>query len=180
MHESLPEITEEDLELESVPGVGEDRPSSVIPLRSLSAEPGSSGRVRAPSVVDDLRDGRPESVLELADRLKERGAGQSSSRLEALAQLAKGEQSAGLDTLGRRVWDSAEADSRALLAFAVGLAVVGENEEALITGLSALQRARARQDTRGEKACIALIVQAAEAAGQHQVAKSWAKLAAAL
>lgn len=138
-------------------------------------------RPERPSVVDALRSGNPDSMLRLADRLKGEG-GQDSlvSRLEAMAKLANGDIVLGLAALREAARVAMDTDSknqaRAILALAVGFAMAGRKQEALLQGLEALSRARARGDERGEVACTTFIGQLSKASGEADVTNAWLSL----
>jgi hypothetical protein len=131
-----------------------------------------------PSVVEALRSGDAEIMLAVAEQLRNQGSHDGLiRRVEAMARLAQGEVGHGLDSLreaatSARLRDS-KNQSRAALALAVGMALAGRQSEALLQGLQALSRARARADVRGESACAAFLGQLARAAGHPEVAEAW-------
>jgi hypothetical protein len=133
---------------------------------------------RRPSVVAALRSGDADAMQAMAEQLRREGSnGGLVRRLEAMARLAQGEVGHGLDALreaatSARLRDSRN-QSRAALALAVGMALAGKKQEALLQGLEALSRARVGGDDRGELACAAFLGQLAKAAGHPQVAQAW-------
>ena len=107
----------------------------------------------------------------------------AASRLEAIALLAKGETGAALAKLREGVSQAAAStpamQSRALLAYGIGLAVAGQQSEALFAALEALARARASGEPRGERACARFLTRLSSGAGQARAANAWEKIAGA-
>jgi hypothetical protein len=105
----------------------------------------------------------------------------AASRLAAIALLAKGETGAALAALREGVaqacGSTAAMQSRALLAYGIGLAVAGQQSEALFAALEALGRARASGEPRGERACGRFLKRLASAAGHEGAADAWQKVA---
>jgi hypothetical protein len=105
----------------------------------------------------------------------------AASRLEAIALLAKGETGAALAALREGVTQAANLtpamQSRAHLAYGIGLAVAGQQSEALFAALEALARARASGEPRGERACARFLTRLAAGAGHPRAADAWQKLA---
>jgi hypothetical protein len=105
----------------------------------------------------------------------------AASRLEAIALLAKGETGAALAALREAVSQAASStlavQSRALLAYAIGLAVARQDTEALFAALEALARARASGEPRGERACARFLTRLSSGAGHSRAADVWQKIA---
>jgi hypothetical protein len=104
----------------------------------------------------------------------------AASRLEAIALLAKGETGAALAKLREGVAYAAATtpamQSRALLAYGIGLAVAGQQTEALFAALDALARARASGESRGERACARFLARLTSGAGHPRAADAWQKI----
>jgi hypothetical protein len=105
----------------------------------------------------------------------------AASRLEAIALLAKGEIGAALAALREGVAQAENAPpamrSRALLAYAIGLAIAKQDQEALLVALEALARARESGEARGERACARFLTRLTENAGNATAAEAWQKIA---
>jgi hypothetical protein len=105
----------------------------------------------------------------------------AASRLQAIALLAKGETGAALAALregvAQAVGSTAAARSRAALAYGIGLAVAGQQSEALLAGLEALSRARESGESRGERACARFLTRVTAASGHTTAADAWQKVA---
>ena len=105
----------------------------------------------------------------------------AASRLEAIALLAKGETGAALAALRDGVAQAAQLapalQSRAHLAYGIGLAVAGQQSEALFAALEALACARASGEPRGERACARFLTRLAAGAGHPRAADAWQKVA---
>lgn len=154
-----------------------------------------------PSMVAALRTGRkdsePSRAAVAAQALKERDwegvermveelradpeNALAADRLEAMAELSRGETARALRLL-RQVKDRAlGADagtrSRAALALGVALASAGRTSEALLEALEALARARESHDFSGERACATFLAQLSDQAGHVDAAGEWASLA---
>jgi hypothetical protein len=81
--------------------------------------------------------------------------------MEAMARLSRGQVGDALRVL-RKARDDADpsnasARTQASLALGVALAAAGRPEEALLEGMEALGRARARADERAAHACLAFL-----------------------
>jgi hypothetical protein len=105
----------------------------------------------------------------------------AASRLEAIALLAKGETGAALAKLREGVAQASSstpaARSRAALAYGIGLAVAGQQGEALFAALEALARARESGEPRGERACSRFLTRLSSGAGHAGAADAWQKVA---
>lgn len=105
----------------------------------------------------------------------------AASRLEAIALLAKGETGAALAKLREGVTQAAgstaAARSRASLAYGIGLAVAGQQTEALFAALDALARARESGEPRGERACARFLTRLTSSAAHTGAADAWQKVA---
>jgi hypothetical protein len=105
----------------------------------------------------------------------------AAGRLQAIALLAKGETGAALAALREGVaqagGSTAAAQSRALLAYGIGLAVAGQQSEALFAALDALARARMSGEPRGERACARFLTRLTAGAGHARAAEAWQKIA---
>jgi len=105
----------------------------------------------------------------------------AASRLGAIALLAKGETGAALAALREGVahaaGSTAAARSRASLAYGIGLAVAGQQGEALFAALEALARARESGESRGERACARFLTRLTAGSGHAASADAWQKVA---
>jgi hypothetical protein len=105
------------------------------------------------------------------------------ARLRAIASLAEGMIPEALRQLEDGVQASAEAPpavrSRAILAYAIGLAVSGNATEALLQALTALARAREGNELNGERACTRFLARLSAAAGEPEAALMWQRAEAA-
>ena len=105
----------------------------------------------------------------------------AADRLEAMAELSRGETARALRLLrqvkDRAIAADASTRSRAALALGVALASAGRTSEALLEALEALARARECQDATGARACAHFLAQINEQAGQEAAAGHWAALA---
>jgi hypothetical protein len=151
------------------------------PQRTSSPEEELEEALVRGSVIESLRAGKADAVLELASQLRsERGRAQLAKRLEAIARLAHGEVDDGLDALQYGVSSAGDRDhaaqSRATLAYALGLAVAGRKNESLLQALDALAKARAAGDKTGESACACFLAQLARAEGEIEIAEQWQKV----
>jgi hypothetical protein len=91
-------------------------------------------------------------------------------RLDALASLAEGREGEALASLRAAVEVASDATSRcrASLAYAIALASVGRDFDALLEAMNALARAREGGDRRGERACLVFVGDLAHAGGQTE------------
>jgi hypothetical protein len=109
--------------------------------------------------------------------------GETASRLEAIAALAKGETTEALAALREGVVLARHASpasrSRASLAYGIALAVAGRRSEALFAALEALARAREGGEKQGERACARFLARLTSAAGHREAALKWQALAGA-
>jgi hypothetical protein len=153
-------------------------PEADIDLLS-SVPPRSSIPPRA--AVQALRSGDLEAVGRIADEVRQlHGRAGLADRLDAMANLARGETSDAI----RRLEAAAEAarrdDSRdrcrASLALAVALSAAGRHEDALFRALDALARARETDDIRGEVATLRFLSHLSGVAGHREIAAQWASL----
>lgn len=100
-------------------------------------------------------------------------------RLARVLALTRGAKEDGLREL-RRAAESEERDehrTRAVLAYAIGVAAAGRREDALLEALSALSIARSREDRGGEKACARFLAQLCFATGHMDAASAWEHVA---
>ncbi len=103
-------------------------------------------------------------------------------RLAALFAARGGAKEEGLRRL-RRAAETEERDdkrTRAVLAYAIGVAGAGRQDEALLEGLAALAIARSRGDKSGEKACTRFLSQLSYATGHPEAASAWEHVARAI
>jgi hypothetical protein len=156
------------------------RPPDVEDIDLLSSVPPRSS-IPPRAAVQALRSGDLEAVGRIADEVRQlHGRAGLADRLDAMANLARGETSDAI----RRLEAAAEAarrdDSRdrcrASLALAVALSAAGRHEDSLFRALDALARARETDDVRGEVATLRFLSHVAAAAGQAEVAAQWAAL----
>jgi hypothetical protein len=158
----------------SDPARGSRRP------RAASSRPSRPPRVSEPPrgtpsqpparALEALRKGDTASVDKLAQELRvDEGRSGLAERLEAIADLARGDTGDAIRRLRDAAGEAKRAGSRdqcrALLAFAVALGAAGRKEEALLEALDALARARDGNDERGERACLRFLSQLAANAG---------------
>ena len=105
----------------------------------------------------------------------------AASRLQAIALLAKGETGAALaglrEGVAQTAGSTAAARSRAWLAYGIGLAVAGQQGEALFAALEALARARESGEPRGERACARFLTRLTTSSGHTTAADAWQKVA---
>ncbi len=176
------------------------RPSyqSLLPLRaalrrsaqwaagqSLGSPPPkpTGARVDAPplNAIERLQRGH---VSDLRQLLRAGASAGTQERIGALVAIVEGRSQAGLEQLEAAASLAASRQqreaSRALLAYALGLAVTQRSEEALLQGLLALAHARAWNDPTGERASVSLLAQLAANADQEDAAAEWQAVAAAL
>jgi hypothetical protein len=130
------------------------------------------------SAVAALMTGDAAAVERLAEQLKEApGRSGLAERLQAMARLARGDTADALRRLHVAAEDAKRDGSpdlcRALLALGVALGAAQRPEEALLTALESLARARERGDSRGEQACIRFIAQLTRGAGHSDLADAW-------
>lgn len=100
-------------------------------------------------------------------------------RLAGVLAMGRGAKEEGLRVL-RRAAASEQSDdkrTRAVLAYAIGVAAAGRQDDALLEGLSALAIARARNDKGAEKACARFLAQLSFGAGQVEAASAWEHIA---
>jgi hypothetical protein len=117
-------------------------------------------------------------VEEIAERLKlDAERSKLAERLSAMASLARGDTGAALRRLRQAADEAKSARSgdqcRTQLALAVGLARAERVDEALLSALSGLARARETHDRRGEQACLRFIEQLNRGAGYVELAEKW-------
>jgi hypothetical protein len=100
-------------------------------------------------------------------------------RLAGVLAMTRGAKEDGLRVLRRAAASETREDrrTRAVLAFAVGLAAAGRTEDALLEALSALALTRSLGDTSGEVACTTFLSQLSEAAGHGGAAAAWQAVA---
>lgn len=105
-----------------------------------------------------------------------------AARLAGVLALTRGAKDEGLRILRRAVEQEEREDrrARALLAYSVGLAAAGRNEEALLAALEALAVTRAHDDRSGENACARFLAQLSRAAGGEDAARTWETVASRL
>jgi hypothetical protein len=98
-----------------------------------------------------------------------------AARLAGVLALTRGAKDEGLRILRRAVEQEEHEGrrARALLAYAVGLAAAGRNEEALLAALGALALTRAHDDRSGEVACARFLAQLSRASGHEEPARAW-------
>lgn len=97
-------------------------------------------------------------------------------RLAGVLAMTRGASEEGLRLL-RRAAESEQSDdrrARAILAYAIGVAAAGRQEEALLEALSALAITRRTADVSGERACSRVLAQLALATGHPDAASAWA------
>jgi hypothetical protein len=130
--------------------------------------------------VAALRAGDADAIERRAARLRvdTRRSG-LADRLEAMATLARGDTGDALRRLRLAAEEARKRRSpdqcRALLTLAVALASAQRADEALLTALEALARARELSDERGEEACVRLVAQLARGAGREDIARVWGR-----
>jgi hypothetical protein len=133
------------------------------------------------TAVAALRAGDLDVVEKLAAKVRTgEGRGGLADRLDAMADLARGETADAIRRLEAAA-DKARRDGsrdrcRASLALAVALAAGGRPEDALFQALDALARARETEDLRGEQATLRFLSQLAGLAGRPEVGSQWAAL----
>lgn len=130
------------------------------------------------SVLAALRSRNPQQLRHEAHELSRSGQKPTlAQRLEALAMLADGHPEEGLGLLAEAAAEAREQLSaeacQATLAYAVGLAQVGHQHQALFEALRGLAAARRSADVKGEHACAQLIALLADSAGYSDVAERW-------
>ena len=132
--------------------------------------------------VAALRTGDARAVEEIAERLRiDDDRSKLAERLSAMASLARGETGEALRRLRHAADEARRTQSadqcRTQLALAVGLARVERIDEALLTALTGLARAREVNDERGQQACVRFIAQLNRGAGHEDLADVWQSLA---
>jgi hypothetical protein len=187
----------DEAEPESEPVITPQRARTPVPAAAML----SSKPPQPPGMVAALRTGRkdsePSRAAVAAQALKDRDwegvermveelradpeNSLAADRLEAMAELSRGETARALRLL-RQVKDralgaDASTRSRAALALGVALASAGRTSEALLEALEALARARESHDLSGERACATFLAQISEQAGYADAAGAWATLA---
>lgn len=152
-------------------------PPSEGDIDLLSSLPPRSIPPRA--AVRALRSGDLEAVERIADEVRHlQGRAGLAERLDAMANIARGETSDAIRSLeaaaeaARR--DGSRDRCRASLALAVALSAAGRHEDALFRALDALARAREMDDLRGEDATVRFLAHLAAAAGHQEIAEQWA------
>jgi hypothetical protein len=148
---------------------------------SPSPSPPPSALVQQEAVAA-LRTGDPRAVDELAERLRvDDERPELAERLSAMASLARGDSGEALRRLRNAAEEARQGRTaeqcRTQLALAVGLARVERADEALLTALRGLARAREKGDGRGEQACVRFIAQLCRGAGQEALADVWQSIA---
>lgn len=149
---------------------------------SRPAERHASEPPWAAHAAQALKEGDWESVQRLVVELRETGESSlAADRLEAMAELARGEIGEALRLLRqgkeRAQTADAAARSRAALALGVALATAGRLDEALLEALEALARARECEDSGGGRACARFLAQLSAKAGQDNAARGWLAVA---
>jgi hypothetical protein len=154
-------------------------PSMVAALRTGRKDSEPS---RAAVAAQALKDRDWEGVERMVEELRaDPENALAADRLEAMAELSRGETARALRLL-RQVKDralgaDASTRSRAALALGVALASAGRTSEALLEALEALARARESHDFSGERACATFLAQLSDQAGHLDAAGEWASLA---
>jgi hypothetical protein len=136
----------------------------------------------ASTVMAALHEGKFDEVERLTAQLRvDLRQGLLADRLDAMAQVARGESGEALRLLResktRSTGLSAAERCRAALAHGVGLAAAGRHTEALLEALEGLARAREAGDVRGEQACARFLAQLASVAGKPETGARWASVA---
>jgi hypothetical protein len=166
-------------------------PIAASPVIVASRPPDSDGDIdllssvppanASSAAVEALRAGDLDAVGRMAERVRQlHGRAGLAERLDAMADLARGETSDAI----RRLEAAAEAARRdgsrdrcrASLALAVALSAAGRHEDALFRGLDALARAREMDDFRGELATLRFLSHLSAAAGHPEIAAQWGAL----
>lgn len=115
--------------------------------------------------------------------LELRETGEHADLVERMSGFVALRRGATADAL-RRLRAATEAvkepaqRARASLAYAVALSSAGRAENALLSALDALARAREAGDTHGEHACALFLARLSAAAGHADAASTWAVVAA--
>ncbi len=121
---------------------------------------------------------RDAAALEqMAQAMRQREHTALALRLEAMANLARGEAGVALRELraarAKALSEPPSQQCRAALALAVGLAASGRPQEAFLEGVFGLARAREAADQRGERACARFLGQLSRSLGEAQAAACW-------
>ncbi len=177
-------------ELESVAGVERGEPEEAPrSLRSDEVErfrqAATAVRVETDSVfpgnVADVLERRDASSLDrMAAAYREKKQEALAVRLDAMANLVRGESAEALRALRAAQQGSLDSSPseqcRARLALAVGLSASGRPREAFIEALHALARSREGRDERGERACARLLAQLSRSFDEPEAAETWEAL----
>ncbi len=103
-----------------------------------------------------------------------------AARLAGVLAMTRGAKEEGLRILRQAVEKETNdaRRARASLAYSVGLAAAGRNEDALLEALRALAHTRAHGDRSGELACARFLAQLSRASGSEEAARVWEATAA--
>lgn len=154
--------------------------SSEWPEERASSRPISSADPAVGSRALESKDAR--SLLELAESMHSSESPEVAERLDAMAELARGQSGDAL----RRLRDARERaaqvggaeNCRAILSLAVGLYSMGRYQEAVFEALEALARTREIHDERGEDAATLLLGRLGRALSDSNSAAAWLGLSA--
>jgi hypothetical protein len=154
------------------PRSGRVRPSHRVPFDS---EPVTGAPAWA---AEALRRGDLPALDALVSEMREQHPGSLiADRLEALAELRRGDPVAALRILrsARERAESLDARERGrvALALAIALSARGHAHDALLEALEALACAREAQDASGARACARFIASLTRAADEPDLAQRW-------
>lgn len=172
--------------------IGEATPVAVEATRPIAKEtPDGTVKVResdAPPAVRDLL-GLAREALMRSDRISIDAAvaqlnltnehADVVERLAGVLAMTRGAKEEGLRVLRKAAEGEEREDkrARAVLAYAIGVAAVGRQDDALLEALTALSIARARGDRSGEKACARFLAQLSFSNGHKDAASAWEHVA---
>lgn len=147
------------------------------PTMRVAGVPSDSESLMPERAAIALGRGDPVTLDELARQLRGEAHSVLADRLDAMAQLVRGNVGDALRLLREAKERANQAGPsercRASLALSVAIAAAGRPSDALLEVLEGLASARRAGDVRGERACAKFTAQLAERAGQPSVAAAW-------
>lgn len=156
---------------------GGQRATPTAPTMRIAGIPSDSESLMPERAALALGRGDPVTLDELAAQLRGEAHSVVADRLDAMAQLVRGNVGDALRLLREAKERANRAGPsercRASLALSIAIAAAGRPGDALLEVLEGLACARRAGDVRGERACAKFTAQLAERAGHPSVAAAW-------
>ncbi len=162
------------------------RPSSKRQRRSASAPRGASRAMRSSKLLAKFWRSRLQKTVRArpSTNPSSNSAQRASPSMWSSVSLPSLRPGRGATEEGLRLLQSAaessnqvKSEARSVLAYSIGVALVGRPEDALLEGLAALALARETNDEGGERACARFLAQLSASSGHPEAARAWAHVA---